>query len=99
MVSDDATLHILTGLNEPDRGIEMQLFPNPGHTLTRLVTGTGMSGGTWRLTDITGRLLVSGYITSTETNIPVSGIPAGICILHVLDQTGMMTKNLKLMVE
>lgn len=99
MVSDAATLHVLTGLEESDNQLEVQLYPNPSRTMTTLVTGTEMSRGIWKLTDITGRLLVSGNITSTVTNIPLTGIQTGICILHVQDQTGTMTKNLKLIVE
>jgi hypothetical protein len=99
MSSDVATLHVLIGLDEPDKGLAVLLFPNPAQTMVTLVTPTEMTGGTWRLTDITGRLLLSGIITSTETNIPISGIPAGICILQVQDHTGKMAKTLKLMVE
>ncbi len=63
--------------------------PNPAHTQWLI---EGITKGSWRLCDLTGRVLLSGDV-ATMRNVPADALLPGIYILQVMDGAGRLATH------
>ena len=69
---------------------EITLYPNPAHDYIHVETMCTSSLQRIDLYNITGQLMIS----STETEINISGLESGIYIVNILTEKGLITKKL-----
>ncbi|MBL7719124.1 MAG: T9SS type A sorting domain-containing protein [Flavipsychrobacter sp.] len=77
---------------------EISIYPNPAsHHITVGITGTAAAKATVRIVDITGKELYAAdkqlVRGTTEMNIPVSHLPAGVYALLVETQDGTLARK------
>jgi hypothetical protein len=66
------------------RDKQIQLFPNPARGIVKIDRAIDfVDGVAYRLTDINGRLVLQGILK--DNTLDISGVPAGVYHLHVLD--------------
>ena len=94
---DRKQLVVLTSVstNYVAGGVEYQLFPNPVSEVATLKLTQPAGGGstTVRLLDATGRQVLErslGTSPRLETQLPVGELPAGIYVVQVLNQNGLL---------
>jgi hypothetical protein len=66
------------------------VYPNPASEFLIL---DGLTNGTFTLSDIDGRLLVTGFLAAGKTKIDFSGYPAGTYVLTVEQEGRVITKR------
>ena len=66
------------------------VYPNPAADFLNL---DGLTNGTFTLSDIDGRLLVTGFLAAGKTKIDFSGYPAGTYVLTVEQEGRVITKR------
>ena len=66
------------------------VYPNPATDFLNL---DGLTNGTFTLSDIDGRLLVTGFLAAGKTKIDFSGYPAGTYVLTVEQEGRVITKR------
>lgn len=62
------------------------IYPSPSSGSINVATESG--NGSWQISDITGRIILSGKITATLTQIEVIGLQSGIYTMTVEDADG-----------
>ena len=83
----ELSVSLCTGINESANENTMILYPNPAtHVVT--VNANGLTD--IRLLDVSGRLLMQVPTNGTQTDIDVSGIPAGVYFVQGLTEDGAM---------
>lgn len=68
------------------KNLRFQLFPNPAGDFVQVVIASGQptaADASFRLTDLQGRLLMTGKLTAANTRIDTSKIPSGLYQLEV----------------
>ncbi len=72
-----------TAVTEPRNTIKINIFPNPATTAAHLLVSENEIGQTVWLTDLTGRIVKTMPLTSTETTIDLSECAAGVYMLRL----------------
>lgn len=76
---------------EPASEFDVDLFPNPANaSLTILTTAEGF---TYRMYDLTGRLVTSGNTASTAFELPTASFAEGIYLLRIETTEGVAKMN------
>jgi photosystem II stability/assembly factor-like uncharacterized protein len=83
-----------TAIDEPQKPQAIQLFPNPATGTTRLLVSENSIGQTAYLKDLSGRILKTIPITSTETTINIDEYRAGVYLFCI--DTGHVQRLIKL---
>ena len=81
--------NIVTSDNEVFNGPAMEMFPNPASDYLKLRFEEAQSGSV-EIFDMTGKLVASQELNSSEIQIQVSGLGAGTHLLVIKDQKGKM---------
>jgi len=96
--SDMLVAEVCSGINEVNAQNLFTLYPNPTKDYVIIETDESATGGTIRLTDVTGReiakLQVAGYRLQVNTN----GFSAGVYFVTLNDKTGR-TATQKLVIQ
>ncbi len=71
-----------TGMSNTNTGNTVQLYPNPATTEVT-ISGLGQAGGSFSITDMTGREVLRGIASGTETTADISSLSAGLYLLTV----------------
>jgi hypothetical protein len=71
------------------------ISPNPSKESFTLTVGSELLGAAYSLSDMTGRLMLNGNITSVATSISVSGLATGVYILNIEGQNKRSFKVMK----
>lgn len=73
------------GIAEIDLGIALEVYPNPTRDeLILQIEGIVTSEYSYRLTDLSGKLIELGQISGNQTRIDASGLSAATYLLHVV---------------
>jgi hypothetical protein len=81
------------GLQDLTNGFDF--YPNPADQ--SLIINADLNKGTVQLTDISGRIIVSQPITSKQTTIETSQIPAGVYFIELMVENRKLS-NQKLII-
>jgi len=73
--------------------LKTNIYPNPTNENVTFVTDGSYSGQTYEVYDVTGKLVVSGQVNSTEESIDLSEQPSGVYMLKVKDDIFKIVKN------
>lgn len=86
----------VVGIGIREIQLELSAYPNPAtHSLTLKIENDVLRNMTFQLTDITGKLISSGDVTETLTQIPVDQLPAASYFL-LINSEGQLIKNFKI---
>ncbi len=69
--------------------------PNPVNDHLSLRSNNNLIGAKFRITDLTGRVLLTSMVTAEETDIDLSSLSAGVYILIVEGENNLATKIIK----
>ena len=87
----DFVIDALDGLTTPD--VVWNVFPNPANDLLHVNLSTPGQGAL-TLTDLGGREVLATTLTSTQTTLDLSALPAGTYVLQFQHGTTRYTRNL-----
>lgn len=99
---DDAFLAMIQdddfGINtfDVEKDTQLYAFPNPGNSEFTLKVPEGSVGDVFRLYDISGKVLISGNVTSRLTTIEIGGLARGI---YLLSLDGLPGKGIRVVCE
>jgi hypothetical protein len=75
------TENLISENTQPETEFEVNLFPNPANeSLTILTTAEGF---TYRMYDLTGRLVTSGNSASSALELPTASLAEGVYLLRI----------------
>ena len=87
-------LQYTPGLMEQELQAGSRIYPNPAsHTVT-LSLSSAQDDAEWSLSDLSGKLLMSGVITSTLTEVNIEHLPNGVYFVRVSGSFGSMHHKL-----
>lgn len=66
----------------------VMVWPNPAHDVIHLDLPQDKSKGIYQIYDITGRLVVSAFVSDIDTGIDVSNLGRGIYVVRYIDNDG-----------
>ncbi len=97
---DDLTLTIVTGVTAPVLNfVNTRFAPNPASDMVRFTTSALNIGGTLKLFDITGKVVLTVPVTSALDNrFNVEALPSGVYFYQVSNAAGEINANGKLVV-
>jgi hypothetical protein len=72
---------------------DISLMPNPAHGQLTLKVNESLSGQTYTLTDMTGRMIERNTISAVSTTISMSTLSSGIYLLQVSGKTYKVIKE------
>ena len=78
-----AVLMVTTGLAEPQNKGIFSIYPNPASEQITIRQTADTHGASWALSDLTGRTITSGKISSQKTLIKINHLSPGICFLTI----------------
>jgi sugar lactone lactonase YvrE len=89
-VAYDATI----GIHDIDYA-RVLIYPNPAKDAFIIQTSSQLAGTDYTLTDMTGRVMLSGKLAGEQTHVAVSDLASGIYMLHFAGQKQAykITKN------
>jgi len=73
--------------------VEPSIYPNPTSENVTFVSDGSYSGQTYEIYDVTGKLVVSGQVNSTEESIDLSEQPSGVYMLRIKGDIYKITKS------
>jgi hypothetical protein len=85
VMSTSAKLTLLddTGMEELIGQQAFQVVPNPATDFITLQTPVPMQGQKYRVSDQTGRVVLSGIVVNNGTSINLAGLASGLYLVHV----------------
>ncbi len=88
---------IPTGINENSLHAEniSTIYPNPASDRITVLVSSALSGSTYFISDMYGRNVLSGNLTSESSSINISELAAGAYILKVGEQNQLSNKFFK----
>ena len=88
-------IFVITGIDDTKNiTLDFLVYPNPVHDFLKLkIQGLDAKKLVWKIQDSTGRILVSGQVSDTETFISMTGYPAGIYLFSVADKNNIQYKT------
>lgn len=69
--------------------------PNPVNDHLSLISNNNLAGANFRITDLTGRVLLTGMVKAEETDVNLSSLSAGVYILRVEGENNLSAKIIK----
>jgi hypothetical protein len=96
-VNDAVLLPTISGIEEAEKGLALQLFPNPVSQDMVQLTGNWDAGSTLVVCDASGRLVFSQPMSSGTHTWNVEGLPAGMYSATVL--SGLTRQTVSLIVQ
>ena len=96
-VIDAVLLPTISGIEEAEKGLALQLFPNPVSQDMVQLTGNWDAGSTLVVCDASGRLVFSQPMSSGTHAWNVEGLPAGMYSATVL--SGLVRQTVSLIVQ
>ena len=77
------------GIDETDNNETFAVYPNPtdGVLFVETCHGASLQDPTYRITNLIGQTILSGYITAENQQIDISNMPAGLYFITVGEQT------------
>lgn len=72
-----------------------EIYPNPSHGIINIKTQSNCAGEQYIISDITGKKIISGTISSELTTVPVNLIPSGFYFLQIGELNKQVFKLLK----
>jgi hypothetical protein len=82
------------GINENEQ-VRIILYPNPVDDILTVKVNTELINSPFEIKDITGRVLITGKLTSENSRIGVSGLQAGIYVLEIGEKNNLAFKIVK----
>ena len=73
--------------------LKTNIYPNPTSENVTFVSDGSYSGQTYEIYDVTGKLVVSGQVNSTEESIDLSEQPSGVYMLRIKGDIYKITKS------
>ena len=83
------------GLNASENLQKIQVFPNPTNDYINLTTETNFIGEQFQISDMQGRIISSGIISSSLQKISLVGLAPGVYILNCGKEANYAIKILK----
>lgn len=74
---------------------EIRIYPNPASNFVTISGDKSVIGKEYTVLDLTGRLIITGSVTSENTTISIEDLPAGMYYLNLRDVNGSVFKILK----
>jgi len=74
---------------------DIRVFPNPSSELVNLTVPSSLIGQEYTITDMMGRLTLTGRIVASGTTISIAEFPVGIYLLRLPEQDGLVVKLVK----
>ena len=77
------------GIDETDDNETFVVYPNPANNILFVETchGASLQNPTYRITNLIGQTILSGYITAESQQIDISNMPTGLYFITVGEQT------------
>ncbi len=97
--SNAATLMVITGIDEPAKKPLFSVYPNPARDFIIMETTGNFVNGTCLLTDIYGRVLLSGIVASPQTKIEGNHLSQGICFFSIRSGSDQVQQTLKVVLQ
>jgi hypothetical protein len=86
-----------SGITETTLNISLTAFPNPTtNNLTLSINNYKEDKLTYQLFDLQGKLLISGMITSQQTEINTSTLASATYFVHVMNQENQKVQSFKI---
>lgn len=83
-----------TQIKDPDAGIS-RIYPNPATDHVIIETKSNLSGKKFQILDNIGRIILSGILNPTMTEVDMTALPSGIYLLDIPGVTSRFHKILK----
>lgn len=72
---------------------DILIYPNPFYNYLQVQLNNQTSGAIYRIYNISGHVVISGNINHTGTDINTDGLPQGLYILEIKNDTGLYTRK------
>jgi hypothetical protein len=85
-------LEAATGINDISAD-QITIYPNPTRDVLTLQVSSTLVGSAYTLTDLTGRTVQSGTVSSRVSTLSLTGMSEGLYMLHVGSRSYKIVKD------
>lgn len=86
--------HTATGINEPALFSNMRLYPNPANDVVYITIPQLKGGATVTVSNIEGRVIQTGQLSSSIHQLPVGELTGGIYIIKITTDEGTAVRKI-----
>jgi hypothetical protein len=80
------------GVEEVDKEISINIFPNPTSDILNIVAQDPLSVQSYLLLDVTGKQIMQGQLQRTQTQLDLSGVPGGVYFLQLNGEKNFVSR-------
>ncbi len=74
---------VSVGIKERERNDRATIYPNPAEVELNVSVKEHLLGSSFKIKDVSGRIVMEGTLESLETKIPVGKLPTGVYVIQI----------------